>query len=259
MKFCLPVCLLTLGLAGSAFGSACSSLTTLQDYITAGSCTIAGLGQNYTLNNLTFVAVGVLANTATPGNIDVTTSISSTGPSVDFTPDSTMKIGGLLLETTAYVFGFDIESNISNIGFQSVNLSEQSALTGLASLGAVAEEDCYGGALPVVNVNLLSLGEGGIACTSGGLAVGASIALTPLTNTNANANLVFNGFTSTVDVLKEIDLTAAALGTAQVTGIGQTFTTETNGSAVPEPTTMFLGGCGLIALALLRPRRSKQS
>jgi hypothetical protein len=255
VKYCLSVCLLTVGLSVSAYGSACTSGGTLASLITEGSCTFAGSGQSYTLNNLTFVAVGLLANTATASDITVTETIGANGPSVNFTPDGNLQAAGVL-STLTYLFGFDLVSNVSNIGVGAVNLSEQSALTGLTSLGLVAEQDCYGGLLPV---GLLSLGDGGLACTNGGLSVGASLALTPLTNTNANVTIPFTGFSNSVDVLKEINLTAALFGSASVTGIGQSFATQTNTAATPEPASLFLGGCGLIALALFRPRKSNRS
>jgi PEP-CTERM motif len=252
MKYGLSVCLLALGSA-SAYASACTSGATLASLITTGSCTFSGSGQTYTLNNLTFVALGVLAQTSTASDITVTESIGPTGPSINFTPDTKLDALSGLASSLTYLFGFDLVSNQTNIGFSAVNLSEQSNLSGLVSVGAVAEQDCYGGLLPV---GLLSLGDGGLVCLGGGLSVGASLALTPAVGANASVPIQFTGFSNSVDVLKEIDLTSALGGSASVTGIGQSFTTI-NQSAVPEPTTMFLGGCGLIGLAFFRRRRAQ--
>jgi hypothetical protein len=248
MKRYLGLLFLTLVISAPAFGAACFPGGTLASYISQGSCTFTGSGQTYTLDNYTFVAVGLLANTATASDITVTASVGANGPAVTFTPDGNLDASGLLSSLT-YLFGFDITVTSPSLAFASVQLSEQSTLTGLGSLGTVAEQDCYGGVLPV---GILSLGSGGFACLGGGISVGTSIGLTPGGNANANANVIFTGFSSSVDVLKEIDLTAALGGSASVTGIGQSFTTE----ATPEPTTFLLGGCGLVALAMiLRHRR----
>lgn len=250
--FCLSM--LMLGVSAAAWGSACTAGASLSSYISAGSCTFSGSGQTYTLGSYTFLALGILANTATPADIDVTATVGPNGPTVTFTPDSALQVSSGLASSATYLFGFDITSNASNIGFTSVNLGEHSALSGLGSLGLVAEEDCFGGALPLPqNVNILSLGSGGLACLGGGPSVGASLALTPLVNANANASIVFSGVSSSVDVLKEISLTGVLGGSASVTGISQSFATQT--TATPEPGAFFLGGCGLMVLALIRPRR----
>lgn len=249
---CLSI--LMLGISAAAWGSPCTAGTSLSSYISAGSCTFSGSGQTYTLGSFTFLALGVLTDTATPADIDVTATVGANGPTVTFTPDSTLQVNSGLAATATYLFGFDITSNASNIGFSSVTLGEHSALSGLGSLGVVAEEDCYGGALPLPqNVNILSLGSGGLACLGGGPSVGTSLALTPLVNANANASIQFSGFSNSVDVLKEVSLTGVLGGSASVSGISQSFTTQT--ATTPEPGAFFLGGCGLVLLALVRPRR----
>lgn len=254
MKRNLHLMILTLGISASVFGSSCFTSAPLSSYLVpSGSCTFAGSGQSYTLDNFTFLAVGLLANTASASDITVTATIGANGPTVTFTPDSALQANSGLASTVTYLFGFDITSTTNNIGFSSVNLNEHSSLSGLGSLGLVAEEDCYGGALPLPGaVNLLSLGSGGLACLGGGPSVGASLALTPLANANGNASIQFSGFSQSVDVLKEVSLTGVLGGSATVSGVSQSFTTL---EAVPEPATFFLGGCGLVLLALLRPRR----
>ena len=257
MKHTLTLSILTLGLSVSAFASnaACgASGASLLSYINAGPCDFTGNGQSYTLSDYTFLAVGLLANTANASDINVTTSIGANGPNVTFTPDSNLEAGGLL-STLTYLFGFDLVSNVPSIGFAQVNLSEHSALVGGVSVGLVGEQDCYGGLLPV---NVASLGNGGLACTTGGLSVGTNINLTPGVNAQANPAIVFTGFSNSVDVLKEVSLTAAIGGSASVSSIGQSFTTELASVATPEPASLFLGGCGLIALAIFRPRKMKK-
>jgi hypothetical protein len=139
-------------------------------------------------------------------------------------------------------------------------LSEQSSLSGLVgTTGTIAEEDCFGGLLPVPSsINVASLGNGGLACLGGGVSAGASIALSPGIGVNANIGIPLNGpFTNSVDVLKEINLTAVGAllttATASVSGIEQSFTTQ--GAATPEPGTLLLGGFGLIGFALVLRRR----
>ena len=258
MKHKLFLSLVVLGTSISGFGSTtfCSSLTTFQDYINAGSCIVPaqGGGSNYTLNSFTYLGVSLLTSGATPSDIDVTTSVGANGPSVAFTLDSA--IGQTLLGNKEILFGFDITSGTPEIHFTDVNLAETSALTGL-STGLVAEEDCYGGALPTPT-NLLSLGNGGLACLTGGITVGASVGnnlvLGAGNNANANVNLETNqGPVSSVDVLKEISLTGLA-GGAQVNSVTQSFQT----TVTPEPAAYLLCGCGLIGFALVRPRKAKK-
>jgi hypothetical protein len=82
----------------------------------------------------------------------------------------------------------------------------------------------------------------------------------------ANVNLPLNTpFTNSVDVLKEINLSAVGSvlplgsgtpGTASIASIGQTFSAE-NATGTPEPGTFFLGGCGLLGFGLALRRRAK--
>jgi hypothetical protein len=247
MKFCLNLCLLTLGFSESAFGSACFTGATLQDYLSSGGCTIAAGGHTYTVDQFTFLAVGVLATPSTPNEIKVTTSVGPNGPMVNF--DVSALAAGLVSAET-YLFGFDIVADSPAIQFTGVNLSEKSALTGL-SAGIAAEEDCSGGALPLPSkINVLSLGSGGLACLGGGVSVGASIGLGSLVpgSADANVNIPINRFSSSVDVLKELQLVAVA-GSAQINNVGQAFT------VTPEPASFFFAGCGLLALGMLRKRK----
>lgn len=245
------LCILTLGLASSAFGSACVQGGTFSSYITAGSCTFVANGQTYTLDDFTFLSVKVLTGEDASS---FTLSESTTAPTVTITPLAAAKITGIGSETL--LLGFDITANTPSIGFTNVNLAEQSSLTGI-STGTVAEEDCFGGLLPVPgSINVASLGNGGLACLNGGLSVGATVGLSPGVNANANVNIPINGpFTNSVDVLKEISLTA--IGSASVSSITQSFATTTNVTGAPEPGSMFLGGCGLLGVALALRRRQR--
>src|SRR5579864_2409746 len=123
MKFCLNLCLLT----ASAFGSACFTGATLQDYLSSGGCTIAAGGHTYTVDQFTFLAIGILATPSTPDEIKVTTSVGPNGPMVNF--DVSALASGLVSAET-YLFGFDIIADSPAIQFTGVNLSEKSALTG---------------------------------------------------------------------------------------------------------------------------------
>jgi hypothetical protein len=262
----IGLCILALGISTSAFGSACVQGGTLASYATAGSCTFTGSGQTYTLQDFTFLAVNLLTPGVGAGDFTLTESVGANGPSVMITPDGATAISSILAGTETLLFGFDITSNNASIGFSAVNLSEQSALTspllGIGSTGLIAEEDCFGGALPAPNA-LLSLGSGGLACLGGGLSVGASIALAPGVGVNASVPIQLgSGFTNSVDVLKEINLTAVGNiltltpGTAAITGIGQSFTTQ-NAATAPEPGSFFLGGCGLVGVAMALRRKAK--
>jgi hypothetical protein len=263
----LTLCILTLGLASHAFGSACVQGGSFSSYQTAGSCTFTANGNSYTLQDLTFLSVAVLTPGVGASDFSITESAGTGGPKVTITPDSNIAISSILAATETFLFGFDITSNNSSIGFTNVNLSEQSSLSSpvplVGATGLVAEEDCFGGALPLPgSVNIASLGSGGLACLNGGVSVGASIALGQGgVGANASIGIPINGpFTNSVDVLKELNLTAVGLvitpGTASVSSIGQTFTTNT-GSAAPEPGSFLLGGCGLLGVALILRYRTK--
>ncbi len=253
------LCILTLGMAASAFGSACFQGATLAAYETQGSCSFTSGGNSYTLQDFTFLAVSVLTSGGDASDFTLTESTGANGPIVTVGIDPSLDISTILLATETFLVGFDIVSNNASIGFSNVNLSEQSSLSGLiGTSGIIAEEDCFGGALPTPsNVNIASLGSGGLACLGGGVSVGASVGLAPGVNASASVGIPINGpFTNSVDVLKEINL--AAIGalltpaTASVSDISQGFTTDT-----PEPGSfyMLLAGCGLFAIAFARRRR----
>jgi hypothetical protein len=262
MKNYLNLAILTLGFSASAFAttSFCSSLTTFQDYISAGSCWVDP-AKNYTVGDFTYVAVGVLSGVASASDINVTATVGAFGPTLDFAPDSGFKVtAGLVTADAAYLFGFDLVSADTNIGFSSVTLSETDNVS-LLSTANVLEADCYGGALVGKNT-ILSLGGGGLLCTTGGVAVGANLAATALTSTNLSASIAFSGFANSVDVLKEVSLVSLGVGPiipgfASVSDIGQSFVTENAqvGAATPEPASYFLGGCGLILVSLAKLTR----
>lgn len=239
----LALSILTLGIASSAFGGACTS-TTLANYIAQGSCTVG----NYTFNNFNYLAVNVLSPGVSAADINVNATVNASGPDVMFTPDSLLQASGLV-SVAEYIFGFEVTSNVPSIGFQSVNLGETGAVTGL-STAAVAEVDCYGGLLQLPNP---ITGIVGLGCLNSGIAAGANANLPLGVSGTVNANIVFNGFSTTVDVLKDVTL-AGILGSASVSGIDQQFTTEA-GASTPEPASFLMGGCGLIALAMIGRRR----
>jgi hypothetical protein len=242
----LALCFLTLGIASSAYGSACVS-GTLSSYITQGSCTVG----SYTFNNFLFLAVNVLSPGVDAKDITVNATFNATGPNVTFTPDALLQATGVV-SVADYILGFEVTSTNPSIGFSGVNLSETGSVTGL-STAAIAELDCYGGLLQLPNP---ITGIVGLGCLSGGVAVGGNVSLPLGTTGTVNANIEFQKFTTTVDVLKDITL-AGVLGGASVTGIGQQFSTGAAGTTVPEPTSLFLGGCGLIGLALVGRRKLK--
>jgi hypothetical protein len=250
----IALCILTLGISTSAFGAACTQGATLTSYISTGACSFTGNGQTYTLGDYTFLAINVLAHGATTDDFSLSESVGANGPSVTITPDGNIAAG--ILSTETILLGFDITSPDANIGFSGVDLNVNSTLTGVVSTGIVAEEDCFGGALPAPNA-LLSLGSGGLACLGGGLSVGASAALNLGVGVNASVPIpLFGAPTSSVDVLKEINLTTV-LGSATINTIGQSFTTASTGTATPEPGSFFLGGCGLLGFALVLRRKVK--
>jgi hypothetical protein len=243
------LCILTLGIASSAFGTACVSGDTLTQYIAQGSCSFTANGQSYTLTDFTFVNVTLLlAATTDEGAFTLSESSGANGPNVSIT--QTGAISGLVGTETDYI-GFDIISQNPSIGFSNVNLANTTTGSGI-SLGVLAEEDCYGGLLPVPSrTNLLSLGSGGLTCLGGGLSTGASIA-TPIAGANVNIGIPLGyPFTNSVDVLKELNLTEVLGSSGQV--ITQGFTTDA--APAPEPGSFFLGGCGLLGVALALRRR----
>jgi hypothetical protein len=245
----LALCILTLGVASSAFGAACVSAA-LSTYDVGGfSCNVG----SFTFNNFSYIALNVLSTNVPASQIIVNPTAGVNGPNVTFTPSTPFTASGVA-SVADYIFGFTVTSTNPLIGFKSVDLNTTGDTTGLG-VAAVVEADCYGGLLQLPNI---VTGIVGLGCLSGGVAVGATATLpgggVPL---GVNANIVFDGETTTVDVLKDVTLAGALLGTATVTGVGQQFTTQTN--AVPEPASFFMGGCGLIALALVGRRKMKGS
>jgi hypothetical protein len=205
---------------------------------------------NYVFNNFTYIAVNILSQNVSAADIGVNATVNATGPDVVFTPDSALQAGGLV-SAAEYIFGFEVTST-NSIPFQSVMLSDFGTVTGL-STATVAEVDCNGGLLQLPNqINHLV----GVACLGGGPSAGANAALPLGTNVSANANIILDDESFSIDVLKDVTLTAA-LGTASVTSIGQQFTPGT--ATTPEPTSFLLGGCGLIGLALVRRRKAKKA
>lgn len=262
-----------LGLASSAFGAACVSGQSLQTFINNTSCTF-GASNQYTLQDLTFVnpvlqtgspllSIGVnLLNQVNLGVAasDFTLTLGGTAgnPTVTLNPDSNVGVNSIL-GTELILFGFDITSNTPSIGFNNVNLTS-AALTGLAAVGSIDEEDCYGGLLPVPSgLNLASLGNGGLACLDGTLAVGSSDGVKVADiGAGANVNIALplgSPVTTSVDVLKEIQLTDL-LGGASVASVTQGFSTAN--APVPEPASIFFTGCGLLSLGIFTRRRAKR-
>jgi len=253
MKRNLTLSVLWLGISAFAAASPSYCSAALSTYLSGGSCTFGG----FTISDFTFVGVDVLGNPLSAGDINVSTTIGPNGPTVTFTPDSAFSVS--LLGTETYLFGFDLTSNTANIDFSNVNLDAQGSLSGRGILNAtttatVAEQDCYGGVI-VGKENILSLGNGGLACLGGGLSTGVGVALGLGADVDASAGLQFSGTSASVDVLKEVALTTVLGGTASISEVDQAFTTTggvQQGSTAPEPASFFLGGCGLILIAVGR-------
>ena len=239
----LACCIFALGISSSAFGSACTHAS-LSTYIAEGSCTVG----NFTFSNFAFIAANLLTQNAGAGDITVNATVGANGPDVTFTPDSNLQATGVA--AAEYLFGFEVTA-VTGIIFQSVNLSETGAVTGL-STAAVAEVDCNGGLLQLPNV---IDGLIGVGCLGGGPSAGGSVSLPLATSATVGATIQLAGVDTSVDILKDVTL-AGILGTASVTVIGQSFTTS--GTAVPEPSSLFLGGCGLLALVLVRLGKGKK-
>jgi hypothetical protein len=253
MKTQLALGILALGIASSAFGSTCVQ-GTLSSYAAPGfSCTVGA----FTFNNFNFLAVNVLSS-GNAADIMVDPTVGPNGPNVTFTADSTLQASGLV-SVLNYILGFEVTSTNPNIGFQAVNLGATGTLANGplgVSTAAVAEVDCYGGLLQLPNV---LTGIVGLGCLNSGVAVGANVALPLGTNVTASVPIEFSGFSTTVDVLKDITLVAALGGSASISSISQGFTTENQGgTGTPEPASFFMGGCGLVALALIGRRRIKK-
>lgn len=249
MKRNLTLPVLWLGISALAAAGPSYCAAALSTYLGGGSCTFGG----FTISDFTFVGVDVLGNPLSASDISVSTAIGANGPTVTFTPDSAFSVS--LVGTETYLFGFDLTSNTANIDFSNVNLDAQGSLSGKGPLNAtttatVGEQDCYGGVI-VGKANILSLGNGGLACLGGGLSTGVGVSLGLGADVDASAGLEFSGTSASVDVLKEVALTTVLGGTASISEVDQAFTT-TAGTATPEPASFFLGGCGLILITLGR-------
>jgi hypothetical protein len=239
------LCFLTLGIASSAFGSACTSAS-LETYITEGSCTVGA----YTFNHFDYFAVSVFAGNPDANNITVNATVDANGnPDVTFAPGAGFTASGIAVAN--YLFGFEV-SDISGIDFQSVNLGATASLTGL-SVAAVSEVDCNGGLLQLPNT---VTGLGGVACLTGGISAGNTTNLSILGGLSANANIVLTPTDTSVDVLKDVTLTSVLLGSATIGSISQDFTTNASSTA-PEPGSLFMGGCGLLGFAFVLRRKAK--
>lgn len=256
------LCILTLGFAAFTYGSpsSCSAFTNFQQYINANSCTFTSGGQSYTLQDFTFANVSLLTPAISAADFGVSESAGANGPTVTLTPDALTDLSTNVLSTETILIGFDIVSNSASINFSAVNLGQTSSLSGpIGTTGTIAEQDCFGGLLPV---NLVSLGNGGLACTSGGLSIGASLALAQGIGLTTSVPIQFSGTpTSAVDVLKEINLTASGLltqtATASVSSITQGFSAVGPSANAPEPGSLFLGGVGLLGVALGLRRKER--
>jgi hypothetical protein len=204
--------------------------------------------------------VSLLTPAISAADFGISESAGLNGPTVTITPDAATDLSTNILATETILIGFDIVASNPSIKFNNVNLGETTTLTGpLGTTGTIAEQDCFGGLLPV---NVLSLGNGGLACTPGGLSVGASLALAQGIGVNANIGIPVVGLpTSSVDVLKEINLTASGVlfntATASVSSITQGFSTVGGPASAPEPGSLFLGGLGLLGVALGLRRRER--
>lgn len=258
MKKYFSLSVLTLGISVSAFGSTTYCNESLAAIATNGGCTFSdGSGQSYTINDVTFVGLGLFQGVSSADDITLSATITAGGPVVTLTPDSALTDSGLI-GTQTYLFGFDITSNSANINFNNVNLQATSSTSGIVGLAAIAEEDCYGGVLPVPSAPL-SLSGSTVACLSSGIGVATPVETSLTGPVDVNLGLpLLDQPTANVDVLKEVQL-AALLGSASLSNATQTFGTVNSGSATPEPASFFLGGCGLVVLALVRPRKWKKS
>jgi hypothetical protein len=243
MKNTFALSVLALGISSFAFGGACSQAS-LATYIQEGSCTVGA----YTFNNFAYFPVTVFAGNPGAGQIMVNATVSNGNPDVTFTPGAGFSAGGLI-SAANYLFGFEV-SDSSGIDFQSVNLGATAAVT-LLGTAVVTEVDCNGGLLQLPNQ---VTGTAGVACLTGGISTGTTATLS-LGSVSALANIQLAGTDESVDVLKNVTL-AAVLGSSTVTSIDQQFTT-TGGTSTPEPASFFLGGCGLVGLALVGRRKAK--
>jgi hypothetical protein len=142
----LALCILTLGVASSAFGAACAQVA-LSTYDVGGfSCTVG----SYTFNNFSYIALNVLSTNVPASQIIVDPTAGVNGPNVTFTPNTPFTASGVA-SVADYIFGFTVTSTNPLIGFKSVNLNTTGDTTGLG-VAAVVEADCYGGLLQVPNI-----------------------------------------------------------------------------------------------------------
>ena len=199
---------------------------------------------NYVLSNFDYLlSANVLSTPVTASQIQVNPGLGANGPTLDFAATFTAS-GVASVGDVALVFNISALSG-SGIEFRSVDLSTTGSRTAF-STAAVAEVDCLGGLLNVRSVPYTGLG--GVACLGGGVAASANALLPAGTGVNAFVNIPLAPEVQTIDVIKDITLTAVA-GTATIIDIGQSFNTV---QATPEPMTFLLAGLTLAVIGFTR-------
>jgi hypothetical protein len=205
---------------------------TLTSYTSGGSCTIGDKSFGNFAAVLT--AVGV-AGTATPTSLDnilVVPGGSSTNPSFSF--QASYLASGLAASDTLTIAYTGMAP--ANDPFTEAILSLSGAGVSGGALITAAEALCENGGFGDIHIAIPPI------CSSG-VTVNAAL-LSEITNANLGATIQFNFAPVTeLGVLKQITLTGALGGSASATALNNGF----SASSVPEPGTLALCGCVLVA------------
>lgn len=230
--------------AGAAPTCINGSLSFYQSTYGSTGCMI---GSDYLVRDFSYLTASVFANPVTTSNIQVTPTLGAGGPQLQFSANWQVSLLGL--SEAAIIFAIDAVGGTPFV-FDGVQLNITGSRSGI-SAASVTEVNCLGGLLNIRSLPYTGLGS--VACLGGGPELQTVASLPVGTNVNASGQVVFSPTASTVDVVKNIALTAA-LGSASVSSIGQSFSTVD--VPTPEPVTALTAGLTLIGLGLIRFRPS---
>jgi hypothetical protein len=223
--------------ASAALGSAlvaapaCAINGTLASYVSLGAAG-CDFGQ-YNVSNFSYlIASAVGGGTADPDTIFVTPSVNGINPSITLTSSGWTSSG--LLGVYDALLNYTLTPTNPDFRITRNTLGIEGSRNGLGA-ASVLEVKCGNG--------LLS-GSPLFVC-NGGLRVSDTAILPVGANVNAQVDLIFTTPVQFVNVVKNITLTSAVGGSAQITAVTQDYQVI-DLNAVPEPASISLVGLALL-------------